>query len=374
MSVNINHQTNKIGVTTSSEIELDSSGLIKFETGGSERLRVDENGQVGIGATSLTRELTVKKNNQCDVSIVAATNQSAQLLFGDTDSDNRGIIQYDNASDFMAFTVAGSERARLTDGGDLRVGKTSSALADVGHELDAEGYAYHTRDGNTPLYINRKTSDGNLIQLYKDSSNIGHIGTVSGDIFIAGPDSNHAALRLAANSRAVLPVTSGGSLSDDNTNLGQATARFNDLYLSGGVYLGGTGSSNLLDDYEEGTFTATCDSGVLLYSANNLCSYVKIGNLVTVTGQVRVNSDNGGQAFVINNLPFANASLSEEAELSVGAYRISDVNVAGSGVGTNCRVSASKIFFEQNIDNGASQSINAGNNGYYGFTVTYRTA
>ena len=96
--------------------------------------------------------------------------------------------------------------------------------------------------------------------------------------------------------------------------------------------------------------------------------------MVTVTGQVRINTDNGGQAFVINNLPFANASLSEEAELSVGAYRISEVNVAGSGVGTNCRVSASKIFFEQNIDNGASQSINAGNNGYYGFTVTYRTA
>ena len=33
------------------------------------------------------------------------------------------------------------------------------------------------------------------------------------------------------------------------------TFRFKDLYLSGGVYLGGTGSANQLDDYEEGTWT-----------------------------------------------------------------------------------------------------------------------
>jgi hypothetical protein len=33
------------------------------------------------------------------------------------------------------------------------------------------------------------------------------------------------------------------------------SARFKDLYLSGGVYLGGTGSANKLDDYEEGTWT-----------------------------------------------------------------------------------------------------------------------
>ena len=82
---------------------------------------VSSNGEVGIGtgSDSLSRELTVKKNDQCDVSIVAATNQSAQLLFGDTDSDNRGIIEYNNSSDYMAFTTAGSEKLRISQHGEL---------------------------------------------------------------------------------------------------------------------------------------------------------------------------------------------------------------------------------------------------------------
>ena len=40
-----------------------------------------------------------------------------------------------------------------------------------------------------------------------------------------------------------------------------AINRFKDLYLSGGVYLGGTGAANKLDDYEEGTWTPTLGNG-----------------------------------------------------------------------------------------------------------------
>ena len=39
---------------------------------------------------------------------------------------------------------------------------------------------------------------------------------------------------------------------DAATDLGASGGRFKDLYLSGGVYLGGTGAANKLDDYEEG--------------------------------------------------------------------------------------------------------------------------
>ena len=197
---------------------------------------VSSNGEVGIGtgSDSLTRELTIKKNDQCDVAIVAATNQSAQLLFGDTDADNRGIVQYDNGSDFMAFTVAGSERARIDSSGNFRVAKTSAALATVGHNLNHEGYAYHTRDGSTALYVNRKTSDGSLVDFYRDSY-VGSIGAVNGDIFIAGPDNNHAAIRLAAGNQAVLPVTTSGSLSDNTTDLGQSNARYDDVVATNGT-------------------------------------------------------------------------------------------------------------------------------------------
>ena len=65
-----------------------------------------------------------------------------------------------------------------------------------------------------------------------------------------------------------------------------------DLTLSGGVYLGGTGSANYLDDYEEGTFTpqiiGTSITGVLSY-ASQLGRYTKIGNLVYVSIYINVN-------------------------------------------------------------------------------------
>jgi hypothetical protein len=135
-----------------------------------DRIVIDANGQVGIGTGSLTRELTVKKNDQCDVSIVAATNQSAQLLFGDTDSDNRGIIQYDNGSDFMAFTVAGSERMRIV-GDDLQIGTTSNSYS-------ASATSGLITNGSR-LTLNSET--GNIYKVFlNDNEQSGHTGDIVG--------------------------------------------------------------------------------------------------------------------------------------------------------------------------------------------------
>jgi hypothetical protein len=53
------------------------------------------------------------------------------------------------------------------------------------------------------------------------------------------------------------------------------------LTLSGGAYLGGTGSANLLDDYEEGTWTPQFDANTVTWSYSTQAGYyVKIGNMV----------------------------------------------------------------------------------------------
>ena len=52
------------------------------------------------------------------------------------------------------------------------------------------------------------------------------------------------------------PTNGSGNSTDGALDIGDATARFKDLYLSSGVYLGGTGAANKLDDYEEGTYLA----------------------------------------------------------------------------------------------------------------------
>ena len=50
---------------------------------------------------------------------------------------------------------------------------------------------------------------------------------------------------------------------------------------SAGIYLGGSGSANLLDDYEEGTFTPEFVAGSGITYSDRSGYYTKIGNVVT---------------------------------------------------------------------------------------------
>ncbi len=72
-----------------------------------------------------------------------------------------------------------------------------------------------------------------------------------------------------------------------------------------GVNLGVTSNtdSNTIDDYEEGTFTATCANSVTLGSTKDLVSYVKIGKMVHIYGGVQVNDSNSNANFNFTNLP-----------------------------------------------------------------------
>jgi transcription elongation factor len=98
--------------------------------------------------------------------------------------------------------------------------------------------------------------------------------------------------------------------SDADTDLGVSSQRFKDLYLSGGVYLGGTGSANKLDDYEEGTFTPTVTLGITspTYSTQS-GAYTKVGNLVSFALRVNLTAGTANASRVeIGGLPFTSST------------------------------------------------------------------
>ena len=75
-----------------------------------------------------------------------------------------------------------------------------------------------------------------------------------------------------------------------------------------GLQLGGSGSANLMDDYEEGTWTPSLQrSGGGLsvsYTARD-GKYTKVGNIVHCSFRMRVTSHSGGSGeFQIFTLPF----------------------------------------------------------------------
>jgi len=97
---------------------------------------------------------------------------------------------------------------------------------------------------------------------------------------------------------------------DNVSDLGTSSSRYKDLFLSGGVYIGGTGSANYLDDYEEGTWTPTyagssVNPTITYNTASTVGRYVKVGGLVHIQGRIRTNSTSGGSGdLYLSGLPF----------------------------------------------------------------------
>lgn len=78
-------------------------------------------------------------------------------------------------------------------------------------------------------------------------------------------------------------------------------------------------TSQLLNAYEEGTFTATLTCGtsgtITLNSNENTLSYTRIGRVVYVSGQVAVSAVSSPTGTVaLGTLPFASASLPQRSE------------------------------------------------------------
>ena len=92
----------------------------------------------------------------------------------------------------------------------------------------------------------------------------------------------------------------------------------------------GTGTSELLNDYEEGTWTPTFGVHVNLTSVVSVSAqYTKVGRLVTVSGYVTatVTSPSTMTYFVLSSLPFANGTgttgaLMENISNKLGALQL----------------------------------------------------
>jgi hypothetical protein len=238
----------------------------------------------------------------------SVTTGSKNTILGGYTGNQGGLDIRTSSNNIVLSDGDGNPRGIFNSTGVFLVGQTTNALADTGHILDPAGVAYHIRDGNAPLILNRKTSDGDIAQFYKDGTTVGSIGSNSGYLYLGSPVGDDAYVWMGAD--AIAPSTSSGGNRDNAISLGTSAARFKDLYLSGGVYLGGTGSANLLDDYEEGTFTPTLTGGFSSAPTSytfNSGTYTKIGRYVYFAFDLQASGATAdGTALSIGGLPFAN--------------------------------------------------------------------
>jgi hypothetical protein len=171
-------------------------------------------------------------------------------------------------------------------------------------------YASSTND--VAIYANRENSDGPISVFRKDGSTVGSIGVLGvNEFYIDGP-SNSSGIGFLPD--RIAPRNAGVGYEDATQDIGQSNIRFKDLYLSGGVYLGGTGSANKLDDYETGTFAPTITGDISAPTvgyARRDGYYTKVGNIVHCNIYVQTSSRTGGSGNLrVLGLPFVSTNVS----------------------------------------------------------------
>jgi len=190
----------------------------------------------------------------------------------------------------------------------------------------------------------------------------GSIGVVNSDNpFFQGTATDHGGLQCGTNN--ILPCKSGSN-ADATLDLGIGDVRWKDLYLSGGAFIGGNGTANLLDDYEEGTFTPTLvSSGATFGYTHQKGFYTKIGNAVTFN--IHFQLDGGSNSFsanavTITGLPFTSANVSGQLYRFYTFGRLVDVQGTGAtGIVSSLIQNATTISILESGDNVAGNALNS---------------
>jgi len=273
---------------------------------------------------------------------IGTSNPSQILHVGSTTSYPTGIglsnseryyaIRSHNYSLVFTDATVGQERMRIDSSGNLLVGghtSTHSPVENGGSGVSLLSNGQILAGGEYPSYFNRENSDGDIINLRKDGSTVGSIGTNGGVPYITCAIGGGVKFSYSDSTHAVIfPVTTTGAIADNAHDLGYANARFRDAYLSGGVYLGGNGSANKLEDYEEGTWTAVDGSGNAYNSQGIIATYTKIGRIVYINFDVTATASTSG--YQIAGLPFTASPNSVTGNWSVyGGYSTSNADIWG---------------------------------------------
>jgi hypothetical protein len=213
----------------------------------------------------------------------------------------------DNATS-TAITIDASENVLINTTDTDPTGNNTK-----GFVFQKDNEAKFSEDGLV-LDLNRIGSDGGIIHVRKDGTVVGSIGNKGANIFMTNNSSNNTGFKI--NPDAITPSTSTGTDRDNAIDLGASGAAYKDLYLGGGLLVGGTGSANKLDDYEEGTWTPTYVAGGTNFTSvtyeSQVGKYTKIGDTVILTVKISTNAITKGSAsgdVYISGLPFTSNEM-----------------------------------------------------------------
>ncbi|QLF88464.1 hypothetical protein Kolga_gp18 [Pelagibacter phage Kolga EXVC016S] len=324
-------EVTSILLQTGSDTTNKDDGEIVFRTASAgtptERLRITSAGSVGIGTSSpqavteivggtgdikalrlRTGDSTAGNNSGIDFQVLSSPTQGNRSSKITLDADGANST----GSDYFQFVKNGgsnqkiffpsndlifegsSEHVRITSAGRVGIGETSPDTT------------FHVNGGSTVAKFERDSGTNGSLTIGFPSTRATF--DASGDLSIR----NGGTERVRFHSGGIISATQGIALGVGTANT----------------------ASNVLDDYEEGTWTPAVNSasgfstGATNYSGTSAPRYTKIGNRVFLQAQVQMGNSSGNVALddniVITGLPFTPADVERN---TVTEYRYNN-NVA----------------------------------------------
>ena len=248
-----------------------------------ERMRIDKDGRVGIGTGTtdlatydtnsggISADLVVANSGHAGIVVASGTSSDAGIFFGDGTGNDayRGALSYVNSQDALYFKTGGANK--------LIIG--------------SNGYLIAQGDSNVRLVLGSQGNSSN------NTSNWIRGNSTEVDINTAGGAFN---VELAGSKK--LALTAAQLELQAGVNLRVASGQGIDFGATTDGY--GIETSELLDDYEEGTWTPVWQANTQTLSVNS-ARYVKIGKLVYVYAYIsNIYPATSGDTQYLSGLPY----------------------------------------------------------------------
>ena len=268
-----------------------AADTVATTTGGTERLRIDSSGNVGIGTSSPETKLHVQsgdilisnnnyirgKNSAGSNSILIGRNASDELIVGDAAFDNPTKIRTGNNS--VSIETNSSERMRIDSSGNVGIGTSSPS---VKFEIN-KGSA-----GSLATFTDGVTTNFN----FSTSGLVGTFGTDAGGNSLALKSAGTERMRIDSSGNVGIGVTSYSEKLSLNGNVRFQTnskTRIEYLNSPGAYSLGITGGAAVVFEYSAGNHEIAFETH---WTGNSHVEHMRI----TKEGNLKFNSGYGSAA------------------------------------------------------------------------------